>query len=625
MEDYGITHYFSPTKLAVLVCDGHGSICYAPGRYIGGYESARFVTQYILSRLKKHFETHAFETNVEHMIRDIFDETQSCLLRHMVEYKEKSKIDGFHFKHVPEDAFVHDKEQEKQPFYAFEKNDRSTTRQHALVFPQLTSRCKSKKTIIDYGTTATLVLIINHDVYVANVGDSDVYLYEPHCLNGSHSACNSFHSTAMEPGHTLAPTTVTATTNTTTIVTAANTTDVANATIAPRLDDTSLNDQPRNETTTAVATTAMNNLCLNPCSEKTSVTHHPQAVNIERFEPVITNPSISSSHSPLFPLFPTNHTTPLLTADNSSSQHVFFYNNQYNDVIPSLPQPYCIWRLTSEHSIHSSRECKRIQKCAGSSVVIKHPYFEFHTPSSPVNVPQYMDLKFTVNNSSTTDNSFLLHSQDNTSIPFNQSLSSIAYDLQQKSRLQENIALMHHVYTQNNPYNRLPSTSSSWITRRLMPSRSLGHAFLFQYGVSHRPAITVTKVSSGDWIIAGTDGFWDRPGIQYKIMNQLKNHDQLFTSIHHHPCIKNDNDTNWIQENLNSTTLLIHRTAEHLLKRAEDDFLSYEEQESAPPLIHIYQAEHPTEPPKQETLDKAFMYTPGLKKDNALFVMIRIR
>jgi serine/threonine protein phosphatase PrpC len=296
MEDYGLVHCFNDSCTLLVVCDGHGSVSYAPGRFIGGYECARFAAHYLLRKMKKEFKKNQLSVDIPSFLSSLFDNLQRRLCKHIVSKTQESKIDGFHFQSldiIDTEPCIIDKtvkwEQDVlYPLHVYDCENQSD------VFQDDNDNNHSTREpyeIIDYGTTCTCVLILDDDLYIAQVGDSDVYLY-----NGTES-----------------------------------------------------------------------------------------------------------------------------------------------NVI----------KLTCDHSVNNANEIKRISNATNSNILnISKHYFEFLTP---------------------------LH-----------------------------------------PYTNLT------ITRKIMPSRSLGHSFLSQYGITHVPTVIHVKLKPHDVIITGTDGLWNLPNIHFYIMDALR-------------------------------------------------------------------------------------------------------
>jgi serine/threonine protein phosphatase PrpC len=51
MEDYGRSQFFENGIFVSVVCDGHGAVALTPTRHIGGYETARYVTEEMVNQL----------------------------------------------------------------------------------------------------------------------------------------------------------------------------------------------------------------------------------------------------------------------------------------------------------------------------------------------------------------------------------------------------------------------------------------------------------------------------------------------------------------------------------------------------------------------------------------------
>jgi serine/threonine protein phosphatase PrpC len=67
---------------------------------------------------------------------------------------------------------------------------------------------------------------------------------------------------------------------------------------------------------------------------------------------------------------------------------------------------------------------------------------------------------------------------------------------------QEVARMKQHGMEVNQQYFVLPGVAS------LMPSRSLGHTLLSKHGVTHEPAVSVTKLRRGDVVVVASDGLW---------------------------------------------------------------------------------------------------------------------
>lgn len=716
MEDYGMTYQFTDSIVAAVVSDGHGSMMLAPGRYVGGYESARYVTQYLIARLIREYEEHGFNTDICAMIQDAFRDTQQSLCKHMIEYTHESKVDGFHFRQMPLESDVHDKHiycyhhhrstttedksathgrqrrrhrhshHQHVDHYRYQhcpsssivpirshccnvqerdtKNDHTTIHADRLSLASLSSSsldrsslCSSQSSlddvssdggrdnsstrhnrllsttiypcylkkhandphnrtaIIDYGTTTSLVLIIGRALYVAHVGDSDVYLYEPlvkHNNNTSTATASTTTATPssapMMPSASLPPSHHSSRDEAMTCIddtSRGDPADFQSMDVAPQhvpssapSHDSSVvvhrdndgittmsmtNDDKKNKIlqdgSTAVASLNKDvdnganiidsmNVTANTDRSIISVVnndHHSTAAS------TTAHPVLLFHHSPP-PMI--NHTTtdrdmsiksscpqeggwfstlrfgftwPLLwnrarvqknrcnggttavhhpthnTAVNPSWQkldmiachHDVAANRaMHNDTnvntatVPSATSPtqhFRIWKMTCDHSIHSSKERTRVKRACmqrhhypRAQLRFGQSHFEFDVPQSPPMTMQpsrRSSLSSWLGRDGTNDNG-----------------SDDKHHRHHRHRsLHGNMNKSHRHSRSNVPM----------ITRKLMPSRSMGHPFLSQYGITHAPTITSTTLQAGDWIILGTDGFWNRPGIHYKVLHQL--------------------------------------------------------------------------------------------------------
>lgn len=183
MEDYCvINEYVKGKTISIVICDGHGSVEVAPGLEIGGYESARFTAHLMSKKLKSHYENHQFQIDIKKMIRTVFDETQHELYNQMVNKIYSSEVDGIVF------------QQEIWKPHFDTKSHKNLNHTNYYFYQNTETQ---KTSLIDYGTTCTLVLIVNQHLYVAHVGDSDVFLYDSiQCKNATpHSVVHTLKLT----------------------------------------------------------------------------------------------------------------------------------------------------------------------------------------------------------------------------------------------------------------------------------------------------------------------------------------------------------------------------------------------------------------------------------------------
>ena len=160
MEDYGVQKILSDRVRFVIVCDGHGSVPVKQGRFIGGYECAKFVCLRLQEHITQFFSSGRLFNDVHKCITIAFDLTQRELIHEIAIKYSDSKIDGFHFK----------TEQTSNPHF---------TKKNKLIqdIDILYYHIKPTFPLVEYGTTATLFLVIDNHAYIASVGDSDVYCY----------------------------------------------------------------------------------------------------------------------------------------------------------------------------------------------------------------------------------------------------------------------------------------------------------------------------------------------------------------------------------------------------------------------------------------------------------------
>jgi len=94
MEDYGSVRRLPGGGFIIVICDGHGAVPLTPTRFVGGYETAKFVTERLMERLEAlandlvqemqatppSTTTTVGTINVPLSMRDIFRATQEDLI-----------------------------------------------------------------------------------------------------------------------------------------------------------------------------------------------------------------------------------------------------------------------------------------------------------------------------------------------------------------------------------------------------------------------------------------------------------------------------------------------------------------------------------------------------------------
>jgi len=230
MEDYGAVRHLSNGGFVIVVCDGHGAVPLTPTRWIGGFESAKFVTHRLLDLLEQlayEIDTDVDSPTIPKRIRNLFRQVQDELMQEyekgaepvyyisipefrrvslypeaadprMYEAKtvERRKnltsgaIDGHHFREVmdnPQKFFQEQSERGQDPrAIVTDKillpipDPRNPTQPVMVAF--YTNMHDELLSELDYGCTCTAALVLptpNQEmrVYVAHVGDSDAYIF----------------------------------------------------------------------------------------------------------------------------------------------------------------------------------------------------------------------------------------------------------------------------------------------------------------------------------------------------------------------------------------------------------------------------------------------------------------
>lgn len=214
--------------LVMSVNDGHGSIKTNPHYFVGGYESARFVSD----QIERHFQrsevlwaivqtarqiAHSShwlssgiraEDRMETLVAQLFDHIQNKWLSEALKGGDHSMsvhqrvndlcsnaIDGEYFSRIYDPTFTHSwqdmERQQEQYLLQFEPHDRPQITIDKQTVPYVLSTESSlteslpvtaayitqsgRRVLPDFGCTSSLVIMSEGLLFVANVGDSDVY------------------------------------------------------------------------------------------------------------------------------------------------------------------------------------------------------------------------------------------------------------------------------------------------------------------------------------------------------------------------------------------------------------------------------------------------------------------